>query len=383
MPKRKNSRAANGAGTIRHRSDGRWEGKYIVSIDPATGKHIRKSIYGKTQKECRQKLAAAIAAVDNGTYTETKKITVKQWLTIWLETYCNHLAPRTFAMYKGFVYNRLIPAFGATKLDKLNATMIQRFYNDLAKELAPKTVKNIHGILHKALDKAAELEYIPKNPARKAILPRVEKTQIQPFSASEMQSFIDTIKGTRYELFFLLALFSGLRQGELLGLTWDRVNFETGCITIDRQLQIINNDYQFTAPKHNKTRVIFLAPFVMKLLHRQRIRQSEWKLATGGHWDITGYVFSDEVGRHLARQTVYQNFKKLAGASGRPDARFHDLRHTYACNALKAGDDVKTLSENLGHHSVAFTLDRYGHALDEMKRASANRMEAAYAAMVN
>ena len=384
MPKaRSNRRAANGAGTIKHRSDGRWEAQYIAGINPATGKYIRKSVYARTQAECRKKLSAAIAAVDNGTYTDPEKMTVRQWLSIWQETYCGHLAPRTRSMYAGFVNNRIIPALGAVKLDRLNAPTIQRFYNDLAGELSPKTISNVHGILHKALKQAQELDYIQKNPTEKVTLPRIEKAQIKPLSAAEMTAFVEAIKGSPFEYLLLVALFTGMRQGELLGLTWDRVDQKAGTITIDRQLQIIDHAYQFTPPKHNKVRVINPASFIMKLLRKQYTRQLEWKLQAGECWNNTCFVFSNEIGEHLARETVYSTFKKLVKQIGRPDARFHDLRHTYACNALKAGDDVKTLSENLGHHSVAFTLDKYGHVLDEMKKASAARMEAMYASMVN
>lgn len=176
MPKRSNRRAANGAGNLRKRSDGTWEGRYIAGINPATGKYIRKSVYAKTQAECRKKLAAAIAAVDNGTYTDPEKMTVKQWFAVWMETYCGHLAPRTRDMYAGFLNNRILPALGAVKLDKLNAPTVQAFYNRLAGELAPKTVKNIHGIVHKALKQAQELGYIAKNPAE-VIYPALKRSK--------------------------------------------------------------------------------------------------------------------------------------------------------------------------------------------------------------
>lgn len=376
MPKRSNRRAANGAGNLRKRPDGTWEGRYIVGINPATGKYIRKSVYAKTQAECRKKLAAAIAAVDNGTYTDPEKMTVKQWFTVWMETYCGHLAPRTRDMYAGFLNNRILPALGAVKLDKLNAPTVQAFYNQLAGELAPKTVKNIHGIVHKALKQAQELGYIARNPAENVTLPRIEKKQIQPLSGAEMTKFLAASQDSPFNAFYQTALFTGMRLGELRGLTWDRVDFAAGSILIDRQLQIINHVHTFTPPKHNKIRTIYPAPYVMQLLRKHRTHQLEQRMQAADVWDDTGYVFTNEIGRYLLGDNVYKHFKRLCEQIGRPDTRFHDLRHTYAVNSLKAGDDPKTLSENLGHHSVAFTLDTYAFALDEMKKTSAARMEA-------
>ena len=114
----------------------------------------------------------------------------------------------------------------------------------------------------------------------------------------------------------------------------------------------------------------------MEQLRRQRIKQAEWKLAAGSVWENSGLVFTNEIGHHLARETVYSNFKRIAAAIGRSDARFHDLRHTYAVSSLRAGDDLKTLQDNLGHYTASFTLEVYGHVVEEMKKASAARMDA-------
>lgn len=375
MPKRKNSRAASGSGSIRQRPDGVWEARFSIGYNPASGKLIRKSVYGKTQAIVRQKMNAAIADIDKGTYSEPSNMTLKQWLEIWLETYTSHLAPRTLSQYTGYINGRIIPALGKVKLSRLDVVIVQRFYNDLAKEVAPKTVSNIHGILHKSLEQAQAVGYIARNPLIGAKLPKIEKKQIQAFSEPEMIAFLEAARGTELELLFKFALFTGMRMGEITGLTWDRVDFERGSITIDRQLQRINKEMVLIPPKHNKLRTIFPAHSVIQLLEQQKRLQAVWEAQSMGVWQDSGFVFTNIIGRYLLSGHVYKEFKRVCTRSGRPDARFHDLRHTYAVNSLKAGDDPKTLSENLGHHSVAFTLDVYAFALDEMKKASGDKME--------
>lgn len=377
--KRKNTRNASGSGSIRQRPDGTWEARFSTGRDPGTGKRIRKSVYGKTQAEVRKKMNSAIHEVDTGTYTEPSRLTVAEWLDTWVETYTSNLKDRTRAMYRGYIDTRIKPNLGAVRLYALNTPTIQRMYNgflDGNQPLSPKTVKNIHGILHKALKQAVEIGYIRVNPADSCKLPRTEKQEIKPFTEEQMKAFLKEVHGHPFERLYLTALFTGMRQGELLGLPWRQVDFAAGTILIDQQMQIVNREYKIVTTKNSKPRRITPASFVMEQLRRQQIRQAEWKLAAGSVWENSGLVFTDEIGHHLARETVYSNFKRLAAAIGRPDARFHDLRHTYAVSSLRAGDDVKTLQDTLGHYTASFTLDVYGHVMEEMKKASAARMDA-------
>lgn len=178
---------------------------------------------------------------------------------------------------------------------------------------------------------------------------------------------------------FLVTLFTGMRQGEVLGLSWDCVDFDRGTVNINKQLQKApggGSVYNLVSPKNGKGRIITPAPDVMQLLRNQRCRQELWQLRAEGAWDNNdNLVFTDELGRHLMPHTVYHNYKKVVASIGYPNARFHDLRHTYAVNSIRAGDDLKTLQENLGHYTSSFTLDQYGHVTDQMKRDSADRMQ--------
>lgn len=382
---RKSTRAAQGSGTIRQRPDGRWEARFTVGRDPGTGKQIQRSVYGSTQKEVRQKLAQAVAAVDAGTYTAPSKMTVGQWLDIWQRDYLGGVKPFTVLNYSQHIKNHIKPAMGAIKLEALNAHTIQGFYNDLGAErngkpgLSPKTVKNIHGVLHKALQQAVKLGYLRFNPADACELPRMERKEINPLDSEATAAFMRAIEGHRFETVYLTMLFTGMRRGEACGLLWDCVDLERGTIRIDKQLQNVPGrpgEFRLVSTKSGKGRTITAAPFVVELLRKHRVRQAEARLKVGPLWQDNGYVFCNEVGEHLSPSTVYHSYKKIVASIGLPDLRLHDLRHSYAVAALRAGDDIKTVQGNLGHHAASFTLDVYGHVTEEMKQASAARMEA-------
>ena len=186
------------------------------------------------------------------------------------------------------------------------------------------------------------------------------------------------IQGHRYEMLYTVTLFTGMREGEALGLMWECVDFKKGTILINKQMQREkkkNGQYLLVPTKNGKSRTITPAPWVLKLLRTQRAKQAEQQLRAGPIWEDSGLVFTNELGHHLAIHTVYKDFKQIAASIGCPDARFHDLRHSYAVAAIRSGDDIKTVQDNLGHATAAFTLDVYGHVTDQMKRESAARME--------
>ena len=241
--------------------------------------------------------------------------------------------------------------------------------------LSPKTIKNIHGVVHKGLQQACEIFYINNNPSNACKLPRVEKSKIKPLDENEITTFINAIKGHQFENLFLVTLFTGMRQGEILGLTWDSVDLKNGTILIYQQLQRIKGEYKFVSLKNDKSRNITLAPSISKLLQQHKAIQNEWRLIAGSAWEDNNLVFSNQLGGHLTHITVSKNYKKIVTSIDLPEARFHDLRHSYAVAALQSGDDIKTVQENLGHHTASFTLDVYGHVSTRMKTDSANRME--------
>ena len=295
--------------------------------------------------------------------------------------------PRTAHIYKSDIRLHILPALGAVRLEALNAPMIQAFYNAMGEPseqnpegLSAKTVKNVHGVLHKALQQAVLIGYLRYNPADACIPPRIKRKKIKPFDDAQITAFLTAIQGNRFETLFILTLFTGMREGEVLGLTWDCIDFHTGIISVEKKMQLHQDKgskgYELVPPKNGRSRTIAAAQTVLARLQQQRRWQIQQKLLLGSDWQNPEYlVFTNEFGTHLTKPTVYREYKRIVAAIGCPNARFHDLRHSYAVAAIRAGDDIKTVQGNLGHATAAFTLDVYGHVTDQMKRESADRME--------
>ena len=379
MPAKKRRDA--GSGTIRQRADGRWEGRYTVGYDPETGKQIMRSVYAKTKREVREKLNKTLTDIQEGTYIEPTSITVGEWLDTWLKEYKINLRPETKASYEMRIRIQMKPDLGKIRLNKLTTHQIQHLYNKLINErgLSPKTVKNVHGALHAALEQAKINGYLRINPSEGTTLPKIEKEELQVMDSQDVGAFLRAIKGDEYELPLFVALFTGLRQGELLGLTWDCVDFEKGTLLINKQHNRAKGEkeFHFSPLKNSRPRSLTAASAVMDALRDQQRRQAQWAAELGSAWDNSkNLVFTTQTGRYINNKTLWMNFKRIVTELGMPDLRFHDLRHTFSINSLQAGDDIKTVQENLGHATASFTLATYAHATLGMKRESANRMDA-------
>ena len=401
MPQSKNkNKSPSGMGNIRKKTNtvnGKtytyYEARYTEGFDPGTGKQIQRSISGKTQKEVAQKLKAALAALDSGTYIAPCKMTVEEWMDVWSKQYLGGVKESTVAAYNATIRTHIKPGIGAIRLDALDTHLVQSFYNGLREPtkdreaVSPKTVKNVHGVLHKAMQQAVANGYIRFNPTNSCILPRIEKKELQPLDEAETKLFLDAVKGHPLELLYTITLFTGLREGEALGLTWDRVDFMRGTILISKQLQKEKKkggEFRLVSLKNDKPRRITPAPWVMQLFRDRKLQQYEHKEKAGAAWsNPMNLVFTNEFGGNLIPQTVVRHFKEIVASIGRPEARFHDLRHSYAVASLRSGDDIKTVQGNLGHATAAFTLDVYGHVTNQMQEASAVRMEAYIKGILN
>ena len=374
-------KAARGAGTIRKKTVTRsgkaytyWEARVTTGRDPGTGKQVQISITGKTQKEVREKMQAATVAVDSGTYIQPERMTVSEWLDIWTAEYLGGVKPNTARIYRNNVKRHIKPALGAVRLPELRPHMIQAFINRL--ELAPASVRLAYKVLYQALKKAVALHYIPQNPAEGCTLPRLEQEEIKPMDDKQITALLNATQGTEVEQLIKTALFTGCRLSELLGLTWDCVGRDT--ITISKQLARPDQraDGPFISPKNGKSRTLTPAPLVLDALKAQKRMQTAARIKAGPLWDNAyNLVFTTETGAPVSQWKIERVFSKILAAAELHGIRFHDLRHTYAVNAIRAGDDIKTVQGNLGHASAAFTLDRYGHFTERMKQDSAARME--------
>lgn len=377
-------KSAKGSGTIRKKTVTRngkeytyWEARITTGRDPGTGKQIQRSFTGKTQKEVREKMQAAAVSVNEGTYTAPQRLTVGQWLDIWQKDYTGRLKPSSVSVYKNSLNNHVKPALGAVRLADLHPHTVQSFINGLT-GLSVSSVHVIYKTLHTALQRAVELDYIPRNPADRCVLPKAEQKEIKPLDDEQAAALLAAAKDTPMEPLITVALFTGLRISELLGLTWDVIDFTRGTFSVTKQLTQPKHRKHglFQSPKSGKPRTITPAPAVMAAFKRQRLAQSDMQIKAFMVWDNpAGLVFTNALGGPLVLGNVEKDFKTLCAVAGLEGVRFHDMRHTYAVNAIRAGDDVKTVQSNMGHATAAFTLDKYGHFTERMKQDSAARME--------
>lgn len=376
MPRKK---APKGSGMQpRLRPDGRWEARYTPP-----GAARPKAIYAKTEEECARKLRKAVAEIDGGVYQEPSKLTVKAWADIWLAEYCGGVKDTTHDKYEMYVRLYIKPELGGFKLHALGAHSIQGMSNKLQRRekrpLSGKYVNNILGALHLMMEQAVRLRYRPDNPCDAVIKPRVEKREMRTLRDGKLDDFLAAIKGRRFESVYLVDVFTGMRQGEILGLTWADVDFKGGVVHVRKQLQKErkkDGQYRRVSLKNDRIRDLHPAPFVMDILKAEQLKQKEARVRAGGAWDnAMNLVFTNQLGRYQSASTVYKDFKRIVTSIEEGGVRFHDIRHTFALLRLQNGADIKTLQHELGHATAAFTLDVYGHVSEEMLQASADSMQ--------
>ena len=365
------ARRLKGEGTVRKRQDGRWEGRYTDQYDKK-----RKSVYGRTQKEVVEKLRTAMYRSNNREYILKNGIPLYEWANIWLDTYCVHMEVH------------IIPALGDIPIDKLTTEAIQNFYKEKMKSLSKKTVNNIHNSLHRCLEQARGMGYIQSNPASACSVPRYEMPEPISLEDDEITDFFKLVDlDDVYDQVSVVALFTGMRESEILGLRWKDVGWDSHTVYICRQLQkdriihsAFDSKYFIGSPKNNKPRTIKVPDFVMDVL---RIRKSCNDLEKSEHaqdWEgdnalNKGLVFTLPNGRHLTHNTVAKHYKKLAGKLNTDADHFHCLRYSYATLSITTGENLKIVQENMGHHSIAFMLRKYGGTIAKMREDSAQRMQ--------
>ena len=380
-------RKENGLGSIRKRKDGTWEGRFSAGGQ-------RFSVYGKTSTEVRRRLTEAQRQIDISSFVMPDKITVGEWLQRWQADYLPDVKPSTRSCYEYFSRCYIVPSLGQVRLQKLTGPMIQHFFSEAQKPLkirledgtefnsrglSPSSLKSLRNVLSRCLSQAEKCGLIFKNPCSAVVLPTIEKKEMR--TIEDVGKFLEIVSGDRFENIFVTALFTGLRQSEIIGLTWDRIDFETGIITVDRQYRRDHSkgskEYQFTSTKNGKARFISPAQFVLDALKSERKKQMQNRLRYGSAFENkNGFVFTDEIGRPLKYSTINDRLKSLLKANGiDEDIHFHSLRHSFATLSIQNGDDIKTVSETLGHSTAAFTMDQYAHVTQAMRKRSGERMQ--------
>ncbi len=361
----------NGEGSI-----GQYRGRWVARYTLSNGR--RRSVYGTTRAEAAQKLAAAIRNRDAGVPVLDERTTLGKFLVQWLElSVKGRNRPSTQRSYDGHVRVHLIPALGSIPLARLSPADIERFMAaKLAVGLTPSTVVRIRATLRRALTVAFRQGLIVRNVAAMTDPPRVQPRQFTPLSREQAQAFLEAIRGHRLEALFVVALTSGLRRGELLGLMWESVDFSQRRITVCQALQRIDGEWLLIEPKSTKSqRTLTLPPIAMELLRTQRDWQTTMQAAANESWNEMGLVFTSVAGTPLDGSNITRVFQRMLKEAELPRVRFHDLRHTCASLLLAQGTHMRVIMEQLGHSQIGLTMNTYSHVMPEALNDAADLMQ--------
>ncbi len=357
-------RRAKGEGGIYRRKDGRWAGQYVVET---TAGPKRRYVYGKTRKEAGEKLRKALADRDEGLTFGAGSLMLGDYLSRWLnDSVRGTVKTKTFEGHESMVRVHIVPVLGRVKLKALNPADIQRLYRQkLDQGLSSSTVQCVHKTLHKALKRAVRWGLIPRNVSDAVDAPRPSKPEIMPLNAKQLNRFLHAAKDDRLFALYQLAMTTGLRLGELLGLHWKDVDLSRAVLSVNRTLTRTGADkLSFGRPKSAKSRrSVGLMLDTVEVLKQHR----QWQQAAGLYKD-EGLVFCTRVGTPLNPSNVRnRSFKPLLKSAGLPDLTFHTAtRHTYATLLLSKGVHPKIVQEVLGHAQIGLTLDTYSHVLPGM-----------------
>jgi integrase len=368
----------NGEGGISRRKDGLYMARYTVKTAAGTK---RKALYGKTRQEVAEKLTRAMAGQDDGLFFDADNLKVGQYLERWLmDSVLDTVRPTTYERYEQIVRIHIRPALGGVKLKNLTPVHVRGLYREkLQAGLSPRTVQYIHVTLHKALKQAVQDVLIPRNATEAVKAPQVRRQEIRPLSAEQVKVFLETACGDRLEALFVLAIHTGLRQGELLGLKWEDVDLESGTLRVRRTLATTKGGPMLTVPKtKGSRRSVKVTQGALDALRSHLKRQLQEIDRARSLWRENGLVFASETGEPVNRHHLTsRRFKALLTRAQLPEIRFHDLRHTCATLLLTKNVNPKIVSEMLGHASIAITLDTYSHVLPNMRDQAAQAMEEA------
>ena len=376
MPKKR----ANGEGNIRKRADGRWEGRYSAGYHPDTGKRIMKNVLGKTQAECRAKLAAAMEEIKNIDVSRADEYTVATWLRSWYELYAKpNVRVATADRYHLMIETYTIPRIGHIKLSKLTTRDLQKLYKELMESgrtnrksghgnpgLSSTTVRSVHLMLHSSFERARKEKLIANNPTEDCIAPKVEKHEMQILQPQHIKAYLDEAEKRDVLPMFYLELVSGLRKGELTALLWTDLDIENRTISVSKQyIKNPNGELTLSRPKtETSVRKVSIPQDAVDLLIAEHQKHPE-----------NPYMFPSSVtGEMYYPDSIVNIHKKILKDANLPYVRFHDLRHTFATLALQNGVDVKTVSSMLGHYDAGFTLRTYTHATRQKQDEAAQTM---------
>ena len=368
-------RRPQGDGTIRKRSDGRWEARIIIG-HKNDGSPMYKSAFAKTQKSALKQLHQLLDLYRDVDLTEECRMTLGEWMDKWMDEYMIFtIKENTIKGYRSQIDHQIKPFIGHKQLASLTTADIQKFYNKIKKEgrvhphpihghvLSDSMVRKIHMMLHEAMEVAVRERYIVRNPTDNTTIPKKTTTEKQVLDDSQLNRFLEAIQGEPYwHDFFYVEVMTGLRRGEICGIKWSDIDFNEGTLCIKRSVS--TKEGGGVSIGETKTdagvRTIIMPPSVATLLWKKRSDAIN-------EWVFPHYTNPSDP---LHPSSAYKKLKTLLKRLELPLLRFHDLRHTFATQATDGGVDPKTLAGILGHTDASFTLDTYTHVTSDMQRGA-------------
>ena len=384
-------------GHIRQQGKGSWELKFDLGRDPLTGKRITKyATFRGTKRKAQEELTRLLAHRNEGSYVDPTKMTLAAYLHHWLAADIDRrVAARTAIRHRGIVEKNIIPRLGHVPMRKLTAVHIEAFEAELQREgwvksrrqsrpapieklgLSAQTVQHIHRTLSQALSHAVRLGVLLKNPAAQVKPPRPERREIKILGKDEIGTLLQAAKGTLLYLPVLVAVTTGLRRGELLGLRWSDLDLKAGTLAVNQSIERIKGKIAFKAPKTKTSRRSITLPTVtVQALQEYRAAQAEERLKLGLGRDSRGLVFTRADGEPQDADSLTKAFARLVAATKVTPITFHGLRHTHISHLLMDGVHVKVVSERAGHANVNITLSVYAAYIPSMQADAALRVDA-------
>lgn len=360
-------------GHIRERSPGHWA--IILDLRDAKGTRRRKwHSFRGTKREAQAECARLITEMKSGAYVEHHKQTLSDVLDRWERDWAaNNLAPKTVERYWQLLTKHVRPRLGTRPIQSIRAEDLNRLYSDLHQKLAPRTVKHIHRILHRAFGHATKWGAIKRNVVTLVDAPKVPLTEAAALQLTEIPKLLTGLRGRALYCITVVALGTGLRRGELCALRWQDVDLDGGILRVERSLeQTRRGGLRFKPPKSSRSRrTVSLSPAVVAELRAHWRGQQEHRLALGlGKAPPDGLVFAIWDGNPRQPDNLSRDFSRAMRKIGMPHISLHSMRHTHASQLITSGMDVLTVSRRLGHTSAAITLAVYGHLLTPNDRAA-------------
>jgi integrase len=382
------------AGSIEKRGENRW--RLVVSGGTGPdGKRIKhtKTIQATSRREAEKELAKFVAEVEKGLYVEPSKLTFKDFVERWLRDYGeSNLAPKTLFRYRQILSSRVIPAMGHLKLEQIRPVHLIEFYKNLQEDgiredgkpggLSAKTILYHHRVISSILNDAVEWQLIPFNPASRVKPPKVQKKQAACYDMDQVKAMLKALETEepKYRVIVIMALLTGLRRGELMGLTWQDVDFDGGTLMVRQASQYLPGKGTFVKEPKNESsqRLLALPSSLVNILRQYKREQAEHRLKVGDLWQGSDRLFTTWDGQPMHPDTISSWFPKFLKRHGLPHLPFHGLRHTAATLLINKGIPLKNVSGRLGHADVGTTGNIYSHFLQSADRVIADTLDEFY-----